>query len=278
MDLSIIIAHYDPGNHPKHLNSFHKTLSIIQKEPLKKSIEIIIADDGSVPNKDIQFSTKTTINQNGMEIYCLSDNQLDTWKEKRGFNYSNIKHWLYLPKTRPLMAKARIANAAILKAKSKKLLFLDDDNYFISKNSITSIINLLENFQLVIGQVQDKNGHLRSFSSNRVQGTTFGIEKNTIINAGLFGEWTEEISCAVDSDIWWKLYHYFQKFPKLKACYSSEIKTLDSCSKRWKPHIKQFFRHRAARKLFHKIHGCPNYRDVNKNPSRAKSNWLVDLT
>ena len=53
MDLSIIIAHYDPGNHLDCLNSFQKTLTEILAQKAEYSIEIIIADDGSVSNKDI---------------------------------------------------------------------------------------------------------------------------------------------------------------------------------------------------------------------------------
>jgi hypothetical protein len=126
--------------------------------------------------------------------------------------------------------------------------------------------------------VQDSNGRYRSYTSNRVQGTTIAVKKEVIKNAGGFGDWTEVISSAVDSDIWWKLYWYFQKNPDLKACYTSQFQTVDSCSKRWKPHIKQFFRHSAVKKEFNKIHGCPNYRNPSDNPSRIKSNWMVDLT
>ena len=50
MDLSIIIAHYDPGNHPDCLNSFKKTLTEISAQKAEYGIEIIIADDGSVSN------------------------------------------------------------------------------------------------------------------------------------------------------------------------------------------------------------------------------------
>ena len=53
---------------------------------------------------------------------------------------------------------------------------------------------------------------------------------------------------------------------------------MDSCSKRWKPYIKQFFRHRAVKKEFNKVHGCPNYRSIKDNPSRIKSNWMDNLT
>lgn len=176
------------------------------------------------------------------------------------------------------MSKARIGNAATFLASSDNLLFLDDDNYFITENSIAVIVNLLKDYQLVIGQLQDSNGRYRTYSSNRVQGTTFAVKKDILQNTGGFGKWTEAVSSGVDSDIWWKLYHYFQKNPKLKACYTSQFQTVDSCSKRWKPHIKQIFRHRAVRKEFNKIHGCPDYRNPKHNPARNKSNWLKDLT
>ena len=55
MDLSIIITHFNPGNHPNCLESFHKTLSSINKS--NYSIEIIIADDGSTTNKKTEFQS-----------------------------------------------------------------------------------------------------------------------------------------------------------------------------------------------------------------------------
>ncbi|RMZ49881.1 glycosyltransferase family 2 protein [Candidatus Marinimicrobia bacterium PRS2] len=278
MDLSIIIAHYDPGSHPNCLDSFHKTLTNIEAQKGNHSIEIIIADDGSASNEDvIQISTRQ-INESGKIIYNLTGEKLEQWKVEKGYNYTEIRHWLYLPKTEQVMSKARIGNAATSLASSDNLLFLDDDNYFISENSIEAILNLLKDYWLAFGQVQDSNGRYRPYTSNRVQGTTIAVKKEVIKNAGGFGDWTEVISSAVDSDIWWKLYWYFQKNPELKACYTSQFQTVDSCSKRWKPHIKQFFRHRSVKKEFNKIHGCPNYRNPSDNPSRIKSNWMVDLT
>ena len=53
MDLSIIIAHYDPGNHSDCLHSFHKTLSVLSDQKGNLNIEIIIGDDGSPGNKNI---------------------------------------------------------------------------------------------------------------------------------------------------------------------------------------------------------------------------------
>ena len=278
MDLSIIIAHYDPGNLPDCLNSFHKTLTEISAQKLDYEIEIIIADDGSVNHQDIQSLGSPITDQDERTIYQLEGNALSTWKIENNFNYSSISHWLYLPQTEPMMSKARIGNIAIGKTSSENLVFLDDDNYFILQNSIETILNLLKEYQLIFGQVQDSNGRLRSYSSCRVQGTTFAVKKGILKNVGGFGEWTESVSSGVDSDIWWKLYHYFQKHPQLKACYTSQIQTVDSCSKRWKPFIKNFFRHHAVSKEFNKVHGCINYRNPKYNPSRIKSNWLEDLT
>jgi len=276
MDLSIIIAHYNPGDHPTCLEAFHKTISTINH--LNYSIEIIIADDGSITNKSIPILTKSIINQNDKNIFHLYGEALETWKKENGFDYPMIKHWLYLPKNEQVMGKARITNASIMLAKSNNLFFLDDDNYFISKNPITTIMKLFNEYQLIIGQIKDHNGHFRPYSSNRVQGTTFGIKKEIIINSGMFGEWTEQTSSGVDSDIWWKLYHYFIKNSTLKGCYTSEIQTIDSCSKRWRPFIKSFFRKRKLMKAFAKQHQCQNYNKVKYNPSRNKKKWLINLS
>ncbi len=54
MDLSIIIAHFDPGNHPVCVASFKKTLETISSQNENYNIEVIIADDGSPTNKIIR--------------------------------------------------------------------------------------------------------------------------------------------------------------------------------------------------------------------------------
>ena len=53
MDLSIIIAHYDPGNHPKCIDFFQQTLDSIIEQKKSYNIEIIIADDGSFSNQKL---------------------------------------------------------------------------------------------------------------------------------------------------------------------------------------------------------------------------------
>ena len=61
MDLSIIIAHYNPENHPNSLQSFHKTLSSICNQKGKFNIEVIIADDGSDYSNKIPHNYSKTI-------------------------------------------------------------------------------------------------------------------------------------------------------------------------------------------------------------------------
>ena len=278
LDLSIIIAHFDPGNHPNCATSFKKTLENISNQNENYNIEIIIADDGSPSNKTIQTMQTPTILQNGRQVHLLENSPLNEFLESRSMNGFKISKWLYLPKDIQCMSKARLLNVATSIAKSENLFILDDDNYFISNQSIDKIMTLLKKYTLIFGQIQDSNGHLRAYSSHRVQGTTFGIKKDILIASGGFGEWTEKVSSGVDSDLWWKLYTYFNAHPELKGAYSSSIQTIDSCSKRWKPHIKQFFRHLAVKKMFYKIHGCSNYRSAKKNPSRLKNLWLKNLS
>lgn len=278
MDLSIIIAHYNPGNHPECVDSFKKTLDSISSQRKDFKIEIIIADDGSLPNNSIQNTFSKKFDQNGRDIYLLQNSILKDFLKLHGLNDFPIDKWLYLPKKIKCMSKARVLNLATSLASSDNLFFLDDDNYFISQDPITRIVKYFKKYQLIIGQVKDSNNRLRTFSSKRVQGTTLGIKKDVLLNAGQFGEWTESVSCGVDSDLWWKLYKYFKKNESLKACFSSDIRTIDSCSKRWKPFINSFFRKRKLVKAFMKEHSCPNLNSVKHNPSRNKENWITNLS
>ena len=52
---------------------------------------------------------------------------------------------------------------------SNYLCFLDDDNYFISDNSIENIINLFKNYSLIIGLIKDNNGNVFKKDVDRVK-------------------------------------------------------------------------------------------------------------
>ena len=83
MDLSIIIAHYDPGNHPSCIESFQKALTEISTQKAEYKIEIIIADDGSASNEDVIQNSTSQLNESGKIIYNLTDEKLEQWKAEK---------------------------------------------------------------------------------------------------------------------------------------------------------------------------------------------------
>ena len=276
-DLSIIIAHYLPSDNAR-LNPLIKTLESINSQKNNYNIEIIIADDGSDYANDIinNFSKKKSIKDDKRDIYVLNNNKLNLWLKNKNINPSLISNWVYIPKYINCMSKARVVNQAVKLSNSDYLCFLDDDNYLISDNSIENIINLFKNYNLIIGQVKDNNREFRFYSSHRVQGTTIAVKKNIIENIDGFGEWTEEFSCGVDSDLWIKLFTYFNEDKNLKACYTNQFSTYDSYSKRWKKYTK-IFKEIKLRKKFNELYNCKNYKNYKYNLSRQKKLWIENL-
>ena len=278
IDLSIIIAHYCTDTNSPHYDSFIRTLSTIQNQASNYKIEIIIADDGSNYSNDIinNYSEKIKIKNDNRNLFILKDDKLKKWINDLNIKNNLITQWLYIPKLTPCMSKARLWNYASTYSQSENLFFLDDDNYFISKKSINSIINLFEKYHVLFGQIKDSTNRLRTYSSNRVQGTTFGIKKEILESIEGFGIWTEKISCGIDSDLWIKLFNYYQK-NTIKVCYTNKFITYDSCSKRWKKYTK-LFKDIIVRKEFMKLYGIKNYKNVKYNLSRNKNLWIENIS
>ena len=276
-ELSIIIAHYCTDKKSPHYDSFIKTLNTIQNQASNHKIEIIIADDGSDYSKCItnHYSEIVEIENDTRNLFVLKNEELEAWTDNLNIKNNLIAKWLYIPKLTPCMSKARLWNYSTKYAISRNLFFLDDDNYFISKESITSIIDLLEKYDVIFGQIKDSTNRLRPYSSNRVQGTTFGVKKRILESIGGFGEWTEKISCGIDSDLWIKLFNYTQK-NKFKACYTNQVSTYDSCSKRWKKYTK-LFKDIKVRNEFMKLYKIKNYKNKKHNLSRQKNLWIENL-
>jgi len=277
MDVSIIIAHYDPGNNAECREAFQETLRRIQRQTDSLSAEVIVADDGSPENGHIHSLTREKIYSDDRQEALLRGKELADWIGDKDPVLQVVTHWLYLPKKELCLAKARLWNLATHLADSPLLVFFDDDNYMLQDSALKHCLSLLKTYELVFGQIQDNSGRFRPYSSHRVQGTTFGVHRQILEAIGGFGEWTETVSSGIDSDLWWKLFQHFQRNPELRACYTTEFQTRDSCSKRWKPFIRQFFRHRAVARQFQLQHGCKNYRSVQHNPSRNKANWIQEL-
>ncbi len=275
-DLTIIIAHYLPENN-QSINPLIKTLANICKQMSEYNIEVIIADDGSSYSKGMveNFSKKIIIKNDIRDIYILENRELKIFIDKNNYKSSIIKKWVYLPKEIDCMSKARVTNYAVKESNSDKILFLDDDNYFISQNSIESLINLFDKYKIIVGQIKDNNGRLRKYSSNRVQGTTIAVKKEIFTRLGGLGEWTEFFSCGVDSDFWIKLYNYYTK-NNIRVCYTNKISTYDSYSKRWKK-FTVLFRNYKIKKEFFKRYNCNNYKSKKYNLSRNKKLWIENL-
>ncbi len=272
-DLSIIVAHFKPENLLD--NPLLKTIYKINQQKKEYKVEVTISDDGSFYNHSFLDNYSRIEKIDNKKIYILENKELKNFLIKQNLKVDGITKWIHFPKINNSMNKAFVTNCGVSLSQSDKLLFLDDDNYFISNNSIENLINLFNNYDLVFGQIKDNNSRFRSYESYRVQGTTIGIKKEIFNKIGGLGEWTSEFSCAVDSDFWIKLYNYYIN-SNLKGCYTNQISTYDSFSKRWKKYTK-FFKEIKLRKKFNKLYNCKNYKNYKSNLSRQKKLWLDNL-
>ena len=272
-DLSIIVAHFKPENLLD--NPLLKTIYKINQQKKEYKVEVTISDDGSFYNHSFLDNYSRIEKIDNKNIYILENKELKDFLIKEDLKVDGITKWIHFPKINNSMNKAFVTNCGVSLSQSDKLLFLDDDNYFISNNSIENLINLFNNYDLVFGQIKDNNSRFRSYESYRVQGTTIGIKKEIFNKIGGLGEWTSEFSCAVDSDFWIKLYNYYIN-SNLKGCYTNQISTYDSFSKRWKKYTK-FFKEIKLRKKFNKLYNCKNYKNYRSNLSRQKKLWLDNL-
>jgi len=273
--LSIIIAHYYSEISDAY-NPLQKTISNIEKEEFNGSVEIIISDDGSQYSKDIINFDSKRIEYNKRDLYILEGQELNTFLKKNNFKSKYISKWVYLPKEKKCMSKAKVVNYGTKLARYNNFLFLDDDNYFISKNSINNLFNLFFKYSFIVGQIKDNNERLRSYNSRRVQGTTIAIKKEIFNKVNGFGEWTEEYSCGIDSDFWIKIFSIFDKNKNYLACYTNQISTYDSYSKRWKKYTK-LFRDVYLKREFKRRYNCKNYKSSKYNLSRRKELWIDNL-
>ena len=275
--ISIIVSHYYPDT-KDFKNPLLETLkSIVKENSDPQNFEVIIADDGSHYSKSIidNYSKKIKIKNDSRSIYLAENESLNQFLKKNFIQYDFIKKWVYLPKLKSCMSKSRVLNYAVKKSSFDNLLFLDDDNYFISGNSIEDTMKLFNDYNFIVGQIKDNNGRLRKFTSNRVQGTTIAINKKILLDVGGFGEWTEEFSCGIDSDLWIRLFDYY-KHNQFNACYTNKLSTYDSHSKRWGKYTSLFKDFRLKKK-FYEMYNCKNYKSSKHNESRNKILWIKNL-
>ncbi|MCF7823713.1 MAG: glycosyltransferase family 2 protein [Candidatus Marinimicrobia bacterium] len=279
MNLSIILAHYLPEPSHECLSSIKRTVETLEAQISDLKVEIIICDDGSrQPAENIPAQTKIELDDGRVCFDYQSESAQAISKSHLGTSPQHLSHWLYLPRTKRISSKARLWNLAASIAQADKLIFFDDDNYLLKPDSLSKFDQLLDQYALLFGQIVDSNGRARPYTSNRVQGSTFGLHRDLLNKIGGFGVWTEAVSSGIDSDLWFKLYHALKADTPQSAAFTTEIQTFDGCSKRWKPFVGSIFRHRIVQKEFYRANHCKNYRSVRHNPSRDKSLWIKNLT
>ena len=280
MDLSIILAHYLPSSSHPCLDAVKRTVRTLEEQSLDLDVEIIVCDDGSLTEPEHPGRAPIEIKlDDGRTCYDFQGEDANRIaRERLGLATTRIGHWLYLPRTKPASSKARLWNLATSLARADRLIFFDDDNYLIKDKGLNIFNTLLNDYKLVFGQIVDSNGRPRPYTSKRVQGSTFGIHRKLLNKIGGFGIWTESVSSGIDSDIWFRLYQELKNDLPFSAAFTASIQSFDGCSKRWKPFVGSFLRHRVVRKEFHRVNGCKNYRSATHNPSRNKTLWIHDLS
>ncbi len=270
-DLSIIIAHYNNEGHCH--NVLTKLLKSISAQTSDIQYEILIADDGSPENRSF-FIDKSPERETERGILKFVSAPPGELTDRYGLEELIPDGWAYYQKSDPFLGKAAVMNLCIQKSRGSYLFFLDDDNILTDVTALSSLMNLFQKgYDLVIGQIRDRNGRLRSYDSHRVQGTTLGIRRELMMKAGIFGEWTEDIGCAIDSDLWWKLFQLHAMVP-YRAVFTEAVRSFDSCSGRWKKHINVIFKDMRARRAFFSRYSLKNYKSSSHNLSRRKELWI----
>ncbi|MAE72255.1 MAG: hypothetical protein CME06_17530 [Gemmatimonadetes bacterium] len=277
--IAVIVAHYAPeGDEDRSHRALERTLGSLVDAESPGLATVLVCDDGSPGHAALVSGAERREDAGGREVFVrrLDDPMIAELGVAIPRGVEGL--WLYLPKVRLAMCKARLWNLAARLTAHDRLVFLDDDHELAPGGGLKRFAELLERFPIVFGQVVGRSGRPRPFTSRRVQGTTFALRASVLRACGGFGEWTEAVSCGIDSDLWWKLYRYAIELGGDQACYTSSIRTVDSINKRWKKFSGRWNRRVSLRRAFEKEHGCADYRDPQRNPSRCKERWMVDLT
>ncbi len=280
--MDIIVAHYLPAARDRCREQVTQALKTLNTAAQEVDGKLHLCDDGSpdgqppsdLVDREIELATDCT-------AMILTAERARTWAARRlemkPEELDHLETYYYAPKTRPISRKARLWNLAVSRSREPVLAFFDDDNLLLDPSMLRHFRELLERYEVVFGQIIDRSGHRRSFNSHRVQGTTFAIRRPTLEAIGGFGEWTEEVSSAIDSDLWWKLYQHLGSRRPHAAAFTTRVRSRDLCHKRWLPFAGRWFRHRRTRRAFARQYPCPDYTKVRYNPSRDKSRWMDNL-
>ncbi|MFH1727663.1 MAG: glycosyltransferase family 2 protein [Pseudomonadota bacterium] len=221
MTISIIIAHYAPDI--KYRDVLKKTIESIRNQDYPETVDIAVSDDGSFWSK--------TLNKSGDELTIYTRNSIENETLLKDLD---IDYYLVTPFSKKYK-KAMLWNQALNLVSSEDIIFLDDDHAFKRNDSLTLYKKYFQDYEFVVGRIQEANNIYRIFSDPWVQGSNFGLKKKIIKDVGGFGEYTSNWGAGEDVDIFWKVYLKFKKkINRKNAYFAGEIITRDLCKGRWK--------------------------------------------
>ena len=124
-------------------------------------------------------------------------------------------------------------NYAYLNAKYSKIVTLDDDHAFVSKNALKKFDKYLDRFDYVRGRIILGNGKPTTYFSREVQGTTFGFMKDSYIKFGGYPKFLFADGIGDGNVMNWEFYRLISNKTGINACYAGDIITKDAASARW---------------------------------------------
>lgn len=270
---SVIISHFAPyQNAEKYVGLLRKTIHSVRDERSVFPVEIIVCDDGSYWSRDLN---------NGEDLTVFGKEEI---KQNELLKDLDIDLYLHLP-DRNRYRGIILKNKAIELATYSKIVILDDDHPFLTRNAISKFSSYLDKYWYVKGRVIGPTGIPQHYFSKNAQGTTYGFRKELYEKVGGFSGYLYENGYGEDNDILWKFYQYlYPAYGRKSSCFAGDIVTRDLASNRWADRAASAMlltgevldnqinlRHESFVRDFIREHGINPFR---KNPARIRHRWM----
>jgi hypothetical protein len=261
MSITVIISHYAPPLETRfYRNILKNTINSVRSQEVDFDVEIIVCDDGSAWSRSLSTNDGITdFDRSKIKSCSLLDDL-------------NVDRYLLLPDVGNFR-KAAIQHRAIELASNEKIVMLDDDNYFIKKDSLARYYTYLDKYNYVCGRLigPPQNGSVpKLYLSKNTQGTNFGLRKELYFSFGGYPEFLFINSMGEDDVLLWLIYSKLKElYPnEKKACFAGEIETQDLITGRW------VSRNQSSKSVLKEMCRSLYGIDPNRNPSRNKLTWM----
>jgi len=261
MKILFLVQSYIPAvKQEEYLSILTDTIDSIARQPVLDgfNVNVVLCDDGSDYLADLQ----------GDEIQEVEDKQLDVIKEKFKLKINN----LFISKKSNNYQKADLFRYVIelYLSQYELFIFLDDDHSFVHENSLLKFVqHYNQGYEFIVGKLYHPVNRFRFYTDYKVQGTTFALSKQALINGHFFTKYIAQWGCGEDSEVFFKAYKLCNN-KKLKAIYDSNIITIDKITGRWLYCQNQVGGVDIFKKGFKELYGV----DPHNNPSRDKKKWM----